>query len=192
MSLYRHLPGKGELLDVMLDHVYGPRDALEEHRGTSWRSTMELVARGTWELYVSHPWLLQVNQSRPLLGPNAMGGFDFALAGLAGFGLTGREKVAVILAVDHLVTGTARTHVLQQQAIEQSGISGEEFWAAQEPFLEGAMATGDYPEVAGLAEDAFSISGTEALEFGLGALLDGLEAFIAGKQKDRRAASNGA
>lgn len=183
MSLYRYVPGKGELLDLMLDHVNGSPDELEQHRGGGWRIVLELVARGTWELYLEHPWLLQVNQARPILGPNGLAGFDFALVSLDGLGLTGREKVAVILAVDHYVTGTARTYVLRDQAARDSGISDEEFWAAQEPILTEAMASGRYPAVAGLPDDAFTIDGTEALEFGLTPLLDGLEMFICGRRR---------
>lgn len=64
--------------------------------------------------------------------------------------------MAVILAVDHYVTGTARTYVLQQQVSRESGITDEDFWAAQEPILDRAMASGHYPEVARLPEDAFT------------------------------------
>lgn len=181
MSLYRYVPGKGELLDLMLDHVYGPSQAVQEHRHEHWRRTIEFIARGTWDLYLDHPWLLQVNQSRPILGPNALAGFDFALSALGGLGLTGREKIAVILAVDHYVTGTARTYVLQRQVVQETGISDEEFWAVQAPVLTQAMAGGDYPQIAQLPEDTFNIDGDEALEFGLTPLLDGLEAFIEGK-----------
>lgn len=180
MSLYRYLPGKGELLDLMLDHVYGPPAELDPHRRKDWRATMEAVARGTWELFFDHPWLLQVNQARPILGPNALAGLDFALSGLAGLGLTDQQKFRIILAVDHYVTGTARTYVLQRQVIEESGITDEEFWAAQAPILEAAMATGRYPEVFALSEDAFSIEATQALEFGLTALLDGVQRFVDG------------
>jgi AcrR family transcriptional regulator len=183
MSLYRYVPGKGELLDLMLDHVIRP-EQLAEHRGADWRSTMEFLARNTWKLYLDHPWLLQVNQSRPILGPNALAGVDFALAALDDLGLTGRVKVAVIMAVDHYVTGTARTYALQQQVIQETGITDEEFWAVQAPVLTDAIATGDYPAIAQLPEDAFSIDGEEALEFGLQPLLDGLEAFIIGKRSD--------
>ena len=49
--------------------------------------------------------------------------------------------------------------------------------------LNKAMATGNYPEVACLPEDAFAISGREALEFGLQALLNGLESFLAAKAR---------
>ena len=184
MSLYRYVPGKGELLDLMLDHVNRPSPTLQEHRGKDWRHTMELVARGTWQLYLDHPWLLQVNQFRPILGPNALAGFDFALAALDGLGLTGREKVAVILAIDHYVTGTARTYVLRRQVVQETGISDEEFWGAQASVLTEAIASGNYPEIAALPEDAFTIDGEEALEFGLHPLLDGLAAFIERKPVD--------
>ncbi len=185
MSLYRYVPGKGELLDLMLDHVYSPAESLEPHRGKAWRPVLEIVARGTWKLYLDHPWLLQVNQARPILGPNALAGFDFALAALDGLGLADREKVAMLIAIESYVTGTARTYVLQQQAAEQSGVSDEEFWAAQEPTLREAMASGTYPEVAKLGEDSFTIAGEEALEFGLGPLLDGLAGVVASKRDAR-------
>lgn len=81
------------------------------------------------------------------------------------------------------MTGTARTYVLQQQVSRESGITDEDFWAAQEPILDRAMASGDYPEVARLPEDAFSISGEEALAFGLGPLLDGLDALITRRRR---------
>lgn len=43
----------------------------------------------------------------------------------------------------------------------------------QELVLNQAMTSGNYPEIAQLPEDAFSIDGKEALEFGLKPLLDG-------------------
>ncbi|MDB1088147.1 TetR/AcrR family transcriptional regulator [Streptomyces sp. ACA25] len=182
MSLYRYVPGKGELLDLMLDHVNGPTEPLEEHRGKHWRVLLEYIAEGTWELYTAHPWLLQVNQTRPVLGPKGMAGFDFALAALNGLGLSGPEKIGIILAVDHFVTGTARTFVLQQQVGRESELTDEEFWEAQGPYLERAMAGGSYPEVAALPEGAFDFDGRQALEFGLRPLLDGLQLFIDSKQ----------
>ncbi len=71
---------------------------------------------------------------------------------------------------------------MHAQASEQSGISDEEVWDAQEPTLREAMASGDYPAVAELADDAFTMAGEEALEFGLGPLQDGLAALIAAKR----------
>ncbi|MEE1929613.1 TetR/AcrR family transcriptional regulator [Streptomyces sp. TRM 70351] len=178
MSLYRYVPGKGELLDLMLDHVQGPLDHVPEGFGTDWRITLEAVARGSWHLYTTHPWLLQINQTRPVLGPNSMASFDMALAGLDGIGLSGKEKATVLVAVDNYVTGTARMAVLAQQSAAETGVSDEDFWAAQYPYIEKAMNRGDYPQIAALPADTFTSEGPDILEFGLKPLLDGLELMI--------------
>lgn len=44
------------------------------------------------------------------------------------------------------------------------------------------MATGNYPAMAALSEDAFDASWDEAFEFGLARLIDGLELFVAGRE----------
>lgn len=183
MSLYRYVPGKGELLDLMLDYVMHPVDELAEHRKKGWRAILEVWARNLWRLYVEHPWLLQVNQERPIIGPNALGAFEFSLAGLDDFGLDGKEKIAIIGAIGNYVTGATRTHVLQQEACRSSGVSDEEFWSIQEPFLCRAMETGAYPQLAKLPEDSFAIDGEEAFQFGLELLLDGLEKFLKGRRR---------
>ncbi len=179
MSLYRYVPGKGELLDLMLDKVNEPEG--DEGRlpvELGWRAAMEAFARGCVRLYLAHPWLLQVDQARPLLGPNALAGVEQALKALDGIGLTDQERVMVMTAVDGFVTGTARTHVNAIQAEQRTGVSDEDFWAAQAPVLDKALSTGAYPTLAQLAEDSFNVSHEEIFEFGLQRLLDGLERFI--------------
>ncbi len=180
MSLYRYVPGKEELLDLMLDRVNGPDpgETMEPAPGTGWRERLEQVARGSYATYLRHPWLLQVNQSRPLLGPNALLGFEFSLTGLRGLPLSGREKVAVIQTLDAYVTGLARTHVLAQQLSEQSGMSDQEFWDTQAPLMEIAHRSGAYPEVFALSEDSFDITGDEIFAFGLDRVLDGLARYF--------------
>ncbi|HZG07002.1 MAG TPA: TetR/AcrR family transcriptional regulator [Streptomyces sp.] len=184
MSLYRYVPGKAELLELMVDRVYGTPDAAVPGDG-GWRAVLEHVARGTWEMYLAHPWLLQINLARPVLGPNAVAGFDFALSGLAGLDLTDHEKLGFLTAVDGYVTGCARTRVNAALAAQRTGISDEEFWATHTPMLEKAMLSGAYPHVAALGEDTFAISGEELFEFGLKRLLDGLEAFVAARAAGR-------
>lgn len=184
MTLYRYVPGKGELLDLMLDHVNGPGEDLEQHRGKGWRNALEISAEGSWTLYTQNPWLLQVNQVRPVLGPNSMAGFELALAALDDVPLTGQEKVRMLTTLDAYMVGVARTHVLQQQAAAQTGLSDEDFWTAQVPYLERAMASGAYPRIAALPEDSFSTSGEEAMRFGLRALLDGFQSLIDGRKRE--------
>ncbi|WKX71007.1 TetR/AcrR family transcriptional regulator [Streptomyces sp. XD-27] len=193
MSLYRYIPGKAELLDLMLDHVNGfdahdsglGADAHDSGLGLGWRAVLEQVARGTWELYGRHPWLLHVDQGRPILGPNAMAGLEFALRGLDGLGLTDREMINVLVAVDGYVTGTARSHLNSVLAEKRTGVSNEDFWNAQAPVLEKVIASGRFPTQAKMSMDAFSGTGEEVFELGLTSLLDGLEKFIEAHERPR-------
>ncbi|NGN67839.1 TetR/AcrR family transcriptional regulator [Streptomyces sp. A7024] len=183
MSLYRHVPGKGELLDLMLDRVseIDPEKRAAAWSGEhGWREVIEAMARGTWEHYLAHPWLLQVDQARPILGPNSLTSFELALAGLTDAPLSGKQKVMAITAVDAMVSGIARTHVNSMQAEARTGVSDEEFWQAQTPALEAAQASGCYPEVFALDPDSFSAKGLEQLEFALRVLLDGLAPIMEG------------
>ncbi|WP_436500402.1 TetR/AcrR family transcriptional regulator [Actinokineospora sp. HUAS TT18] len=176
MSLYRYIPGKAELLDLMLDQVCAVVPPAEPP--SDWRAAVELIARGSMDMYLAHPWMLQVDQARPVLGPNALAGLDLALSWLADVPLSDQQKICLLVTVDGFVSSTARTTVNAQRAFERTGVTDEEFWTAQSPILEKAMATGTYPMMAGLADNAFSPEGIDLFDFGLGLLLDGLAAFL--------------
>ncbi|MEU8353413.1 MULTISPECIES: TetR/AcrR family transcriptional regulator [unclassified Streptomyces] len=183
MSLYRYVPGKAELLDLMLDAVnaFDP-DTAEDPAVLGWRGTLEAVAWGSWELYVRHPWVVHVDQARPLLGPGSLSGLEFALSGLAGLPLSDQEKMNVVIVLDSVVTGIARGRVNTELAEVRTGISDEEFWAAQGPILERVMSSGRYPHLAALSPDAFASPFEATLELGLRQLLDGMADLIARRE----------
>ena len=186
MSLYRYVPGKGELLDLMIDRINeAPRGDAGE---LGWRGVLEQMAHETWEVCLAHPWFLQIDQARPLLGPRALAGFEHVLRGLRDTSLTDQQKVMAMTSVYAFVTGVARDHVNALQATERTGMTSEEFWAAQVPVFVKAMNTGDYPAMAGLAEDTFGFSAEESLEFGLRSLLDGIAGFVDPPTNDRSTA----
>ena len=91
-----------------------------------------------------------------------------------GSGSTDREQVAMLIAIESYVTGTARTYVLQQQAsrgvaasaTRSSGPRRSRRCARRWP----AATT---PRSRGSARTRSRWRGEEALEFGLGPLLDG-------------------
>jgi len=178
MSLYRYVPGKDELVALMCDHVLGSPSELDQWRGKDWRATLEMVAEQSWELYTAHTWLIQVNQARPVLGPNSMASLDFFLAALDGLPLSGREKVGMLIALDNLVLGAARSHVLYQQAAQQSGVSDEEFWLTQQPYMTQAMEEQGFTWLAALDEDSFAADAVDTMRFGVHALLDGFQRLL--------------
>ncbi|GGO47126.1 TetR/AcrR family transcriptional regulator [Streptomyces lasiicapitis] len=176
MSLYRYVPGKAELLDLMLNHVQAPGGdsaAFPDH----WRAALETFARGTLEQYREHPWLLQVNQARPVLGPSVVEGLELVLSPIKPMGLRDVELISVLIMVEGYVAGVARTQVQAAQAAEESKLTDEAFWDAQRPVLERIMESGKYPLIAGLSEDSFG-SEFDHFEFGLARILDGLEVLV--------------
>ncbi|MGW0711907.1 TetR/AcrR family transcriptional regulator [Streptomyces sp. NPDC002643] len=177
MSLYRYLPGKAELLDLMLDRVQRPSENPADLGGGDWRSALEALGRATLALYRRHPWLLQVNQSRPILGPSAIDGMEKMLSRIKSMGLADPELVSAIVMVDGYVVGAARTQLYQEEAERRTGLTDAEFWQAHVPIMEKVMASGRYPLLAALSEDAFGPD-FDHFEFGLQRILDGLEVLV--------------
>jgi len=65
MSLYTHVPGKGELVDLMFDAVLGELYAGDDDGSAGWRARLEHVAVANWALYRRHPWAVHVATGRP-------------------------------------------------------------------------------------------------------------------------------
>ncbi|MFE9659218.1 TetR/AcrR family transcriptional regulator C-terminal domain-containing protein [Streptomyces sp. NPDC005955] len=185
MSLYRYIPGKAELLDLMLDRVQESPLDTEAPTGT-WRDAVEAMARDSLALYQSHPWLLQVNQVRPVLGPATLATMDQVLSRIRPMGLTDPELLSVIIMVDGYVSGVARTNVHAVEAEKRTGLTDQDFWAAQAPYLERVMKSGRFPVMASLSEDTFGMD-FDHFAFGLQRILEGLEVLV-----ERRAAARAA
>ena len=190
MSLYTYVPGKAELIDVMLDAVHGEVERPEE-ASAGWRALLERVARQNWELYRRHPWMLQIATSRPVMGPNTIAKYDYELRAVAGIGLTEVEMDSVVSLVLGHVEGAARRALESAQEEQQTGMSHEQWWRAHAPLLEKVFDASRYPTAARVGAAAGEAYGAahapeHAFEFGLQRVLDGIEVLI-----ERRAAKPG-
>lgn len=191
MSLYRYVPGKAELLDLMLDRVLGePLSAGSGRHGDAtgaaddWREAIGTMARTYRDNLRRHPWLLKINQARTVLGPSALRGLELSLTALRSMGLRDPELIGVIITVNSFVEGLARTQGDAAEAVRQTGLSDEEFWENQRPYLERAMLSGAYPMMAGMSEDTFSAE-FDHFEFGLQRLIAGFAALVSERTADR-------
>lgn len=175
MSLYRYVPTKDVLLDLMLDRVSEPPPAQADVVGTSWRAVLETAAREGRALYLRHPWLIQVNWTRPIIGPSSARSLEVVIAGLVDLPLSDQEKIMVISLLDGYVIGSVRQEMLYEAAADETGLSEAEFWSIQLPYLEHAMASGAYPSLATMDEDTFDAGWDETFDLGVRLFLDGLE-----------------
>jgi AcrR family transcriptional regulator len=186
MSLYTYVPGKAELLDVMIDTVHG-EVAQSATVGGDWRARLAVCARETWALYQRHPWLLQILKSRPVLGPNIFRQYEDQLQAVDGIGLTDLEMDAVVVLLADYVHGAARGAVDAAQAEQRTGLSDEAWWLSYEPLLESVFNAKEYPlatrvgQVAGETHQA-AYHAEYAFSFGLERVLDGIETMVRSRQ----------
>ncbi|WP_422773030.1 TetR/AcrR family transcriptional regulator [Plantactinospora sp. WMMC1484] len=185
MSLYTYVPGKAELIDVMLDTVHAPTAEPDGDR-SDWRSRLAGLARENYDRYRRHPWLLQVATSVPVLGPNLLARYDRELTAVAGLGLTEVEMDLVVTLVADYVHGAVRGAVEAAQMPQRTGMTAEQWWRSYEPLLAQVFDAERYPMaarvggVAGAEYDA-PADPARAFEFGLQRVLDGIEALVSAR-----------
>jgi AcrR family transcriptional regulator len=185
MSLYVHVPGKAELLDIMLDAVVAETvpEAPEAGADGDWRAVLERIARTNYALYLRHPWLLQVATTRPVLGPNVTAKYESDLRAIDGIGLTDIEMDLTVSFLGDYVHGAVRSAIEQAQAAQRGGLTEDQWWAAYAPILAQVIDPQRFP-VAGRvgsaagAEFGSAYAADRAFEFGLARILDGLAALV--------------
>lgn len=194
MSLYTYVPGKAELLDLMLDTVLGELPTTYS-LADGWRAAVEASARDGWSFYQRHPWVLQVSGARALLGPHEFDMYESQLRLFESLGLTGVEMTRVVGVVSSFVRGAAKAVSDARTAEQATGMSDDEWWNARTPLLEelsGDAWTARYPTITRLnAEHAFDQldrpddstpymvqEALDTFEFGLQRLLDGIETYV--------------
>ncbi|MEU6012782.1 TetR/AcrR family transcriptional regulator C-terminal domain-containing protein [Streptomyces sp. NPDC047515] len=175
MALYRHVPGKAELVRLMSDEVFGERPLGAVPR--DWRPGLELAARWLRSVYGRHPWMAQAVASftRPTATPHAMRYTEWVLRALAGTGLPSHTKLHIHLTLFAHVQGLAMAGELESQARQDTGLSTEEWMVRNEPQFDAISASGDYPFLNSLFEQGeFELDVDELFEFGLRRTLDGI------------------
>jgi AcrR family transcriptional regulator len=174
-SLYRHVAGKDDLLDLMVDAVYAEVDLPGRPSG-EWRTDLRLVARLGRDMMRRHPWFATQIASRPAIGPNALRHMDFALSAARGVSSDITTAAGLLGAVGSYVLGAVVNELAEQESQRRTGMSEEEWHAAVSPYIEEVMASGRYPEVNRRVRDAEDLGHDAQFELGLDCLLDGIAA----------------
>lgn len=179
MAIYRYVPRKEDLVDLMNDHALGPPPP---SGGGTWRVELARWARASLSRFQSRPWLLETATRRVPIGPNWLGWLDAGLRALERSGLPSHEMISAVMLVDGHVRATAAL---------SSGPAATEKWARDfARVLASVIGDPRYPALTQVAtEKGFSRTPTSAespFEFGLERILDGLEARASGGRSRRR------
>ena len=182
MATYTYVPGKAELLDLILDSVYlhMPRTDISRMQ---WRERVSTIAAENRSMLAEHPWVVQLATTRPPLGPGTCAKYEHELQAFDGLGLSDLEMDSALTYVLGFVTAVARIAIDTRNVRVDSGISDQAWWARAEPLLAKVFNTEKFPlaatvgAAAGQAYDS-AYSADHAYEFGLARVLDGLATVI--------------
>jgi AcrR family transcriptional regulator len=186
MALYTYVPSKGELVDLMYDRALAELPAGYD-LSSGWRAAVTTWAERMWAFFLRHPWMLQVSQARPVLGPHEFAALETLVGILRPTGLPPARLRGVVALLFDFVRGAARTVAESRQAPTETGVSDEEWWKARAALLE-EVAPGfaaRFPLVTwveseddepGEGEPWLQHRARQTFSAGLAVLLDGVEA----------------
>ncbi len=168
----------------LLDAVYSEVvEQLEAGGVGSWQEGLRTVAQANWDLYMRHPWVLQIFTGRPPLGPHAIAKYDRELRMIDGTRLSDVEMDAVITLVHTHVEGVARRRIDADRVVRRTGISDAQWWQRVQPALAEVFDPSQFPvaarvgEAAGQAHQA-AHNPEYAFAFGLDRLIQGVQSLI--------------
>jgi AcrR family transcriptional regulator len=184
MTLYTYVPGKAELLDLMLDTAYAAMPRTDTD-GRPWRERAAAVAEENLALHLGHPWTVEVSTLRPPLGPGLIGKYEHELAAFDGLGLTDVQIDDCLTYLLGFVHTAARVALDAAAAQRESTTDDAGWWAGAGPLLTRVLDPDAYPRASRVGAAAGSAHGSaldpdHAYRFGLARTLDGLAALIGG------------
>ena len=169
MSLYNHVANKDDLLDGMVDVVFGEIGL--PSRGAEWKAAMRQRAITALEVLARHPWAIGLTESRKRPGPATLRHHDAVIGRLreAGFSIAMAAHAYSVL--DSYIYGFAltQTNLPFQTSAEVSEVA--------ESMLRQFPADA-YPHLTEMALQHVLMPGydyADEFEFGLELILDGLE-----------------
>ncbi len=178
MSLYRHVPGRDELVLAMIDAAMGTV-RLPPRRPPTWRATLEIAAREEWAAFQRHPWLgPSMSLTRPQMSPNGIRLTEWVLAGFDGTGLTVPERMYAQIMLFTYVRGVASALEVESEAIRETGLTNDQWLETQEGVFTNLIEAGVLVHFQELIADGFDFDLDQLFEFGLARLLDGLSLFV--------------
>ncbi len=172
MSVYHHVAGKEEILDGIVDLVFGEME-LPSVDGP-WRAEVYRRAASARGVLRRHPWAIGLLESRTAPGPATLRQHDAMIGVLRGAGFSVSMTAHAYALLDSYVYGFA----LQEAALPFDG--PESVGGVAEPMLDSFPAD-QYPHLVELATEYVLQPGYDfgdEFEFGLGVILDALTAAL--------------
>jgi AcrR family transcriptional regulator len=182
MTLYTYVPGKAELLDLMLDAAYAAMPRTDT-AGQPWRNRLTMVAAENKALYDAHPWVAAISTISPPLGPGMIAKYEHELSAFDDLGMDDVTIDACLTYLLAFVESCARAAEAARATRRDTAMNDQQWWTVNAPLLARVLDTDAYPRATRIGAAAGAAHGStyhpdHAYEFGLRRLLDGIGVLI--------------
>lgn len=176
MTLYGYVPGREELLGLMIDQI-ATEGARPPHTGTM-RERLVAVADEQFAECRRHPWIVDARLPRPWIGPGGSHRYEWQVAAIDGEGFDDITMDQIVTAIVAYVHGAARHWAGEQERMLLAD-SDLEWWTSTGAVLEEVMDGSQYPisgRVGQAAGEDYGLGDAErSYRFGRDALIHGIE-----------------
>lgn len=169
MSLYNHVANKDDLLDGMIDMVFGEIDLPSAN--ADWKTEMRERAISAREALGRHPWATGLMDSRTTPGPATLRHHDSVIGTLREAGFSIETAAHAFSVLDSYTYGFA----MQEQSLP---FETEEETAEVAETILAQLPADEYPHLAEMTIEHVLLPDYDyasEYEFGLDLILDGLE-----------------
>lgn len=167
MSLYHHVANKAALLDGLADWVFGQFALPPSDLG--WREAITVRSASVRAVLTTHPWSLNLVDSRTNPGPASLRHYDAVVGCLRRGGFSVTMAARAYSVIDAYVYGFALT---------ERNLPFDSATGANDFATDVALPSADYPhlaELVGTLTATSDYSFAAEFELGLDIILDGLE-----------------
>lgn len=156
MALYRHVPSKDALLQLIADAALGTPSLSLNDPEEDWRLALRRWSEELIGVLGAHPWAIGILSAGPPIRPSQLAWLDRGLRALADTPLDHRERVDVVVALTGVVFFVGRNRATEGPPPAQgSGPLGVELDAAEFPAVLQALDAGVFEPEGGEEDRIF-------------------------------------
>ncbi|WP_410676187.1 TetR/AcrR family transcriptional regulator [Amycolatopsis sp. cmx-4-68] len=178
MSLYRYVPSRDDLIELMADRLMGEIEIAGLPSG-DWRADLTHYANQTRAMWLRHPWIATVHRVLPGHGPNQLRLIERVM-GVLDPHVSIDENLALMAILNSYVEGVVREEVVAAEEIRRSGLSELAFMSRMLPRIQELLASGEYPIFTKIVTEAGQplLNYDDRFRYGLERVLDCIAAAL--------------
>jgi AcrR family transcriptional regulator len=178
MSLYRYVPSRDDLVELVADRLMGEVD-VEGMPSGDWRADLTRYADGLRAMWLRHPWIATVHRALPSHGPNQLRLIEGVMGALDPH-VSVDENLGLMAMLTSYVEGAVREEVSLAEEFRRSGLSESAWMARSSPRVHQVVSSGKYPMFTKLVMEArqLHLSRDDQFRCGLERVLDCIAAAV--------------